>query len=83
MNEVYLTQRQDFNCETIVLTISVPMIKGKHDISYTEVDPGEDPTMLAIIAKKFKLFTFIFLDVLHYSFYVPQLINSGIKREMT
>ena len=64
------------------MTISVPMIKGKHDISYTEVDPGEDPTMSAIIAKEFKLFTFLFfLDVLHYSFYVFWLINSGIKRE--
>ena len=35
------------------------MIKGKHDISYTEVDQGEDPTMLAIIAKEFKLFIFL------------------------
>ena len=34
------------------------MIKGKHDISYTEVDPGEDPTTLTIIAKEFKLFIF-------------------------
>ena len=40
------------------MTISVQMIKGKHDISYTEVDPGEDPTMLAIIAQEFKLFIF-------------------------
>ena len=58
------------------------MIKGKHDISYTEVDPGEDPTMSAIIAKEFKLFIFLFLDILHYSFDVFWLINSGIKREM-
>ena len=58
------------------------MIKGKHDISYTEVDPGDDPTMSTIIAKEFKLLTFIFLDILHYSLYVPWLINSGIKREM-
>ena len=63
--------------------MSVPMIKGKYDISYTEVDPGEDPTMSTIIVKEFKLFIFfVFLDVLHYSFYVFQLINSGIKREM-
>ena len=32
---------QDFNCETIVLIISVPTIKGKNGISYTEVDPGK------------------------------------------
>ena len=58
------------------------MIKGKHDISYTEVDPGEDPTILAIIAKEFNYSFFLFLDILHYSFYVFQLVNSGIKREM-
>ena len=64
------------------MTISLPMIKGKHDISCTEVDPGEDPTMSAIIAKESKLFIFFhFLDVLQYSFYVFWLINSGIKRE--
>ena len=43
---------QDFNCETIVLIISVPPIKGKNGISYTEVDPGEDPTMSAIISQR-------------------------------
>ena len=62
------------------------MIKGKHDISYTEVDPGKDPTVSAVIAKELKLFIFLFYyffgDVLHYSFMCFQLINSGIKREM-
>ena len=49
------------------MAISVPMIKGKHDISYTEVDPGEDPTMLAIIAKEFKLFIFFKIIFRHFT----------------
>ena len=51
---------KDFNCETIVLIISVPMIKGKNDISYTEVDPGEDPTMSAIISQRIQIIHFYF-----------------------
>ena len=51
---------QDFNCETIVLIISVSMIKGKNDISYTEVDPGEDPTMSAVISQRIQIIHFYF-----------------------
>ena len=72
---------QDFNCETIVLTISVPMIKGKHDISYTEEDPGKGPTMSTIIAKEFKLFIFFIFRCFTLFFYVFGLINSRIKRK--
>ena len=51
---------QDFNCETIVLIISVPTIKGKNDISHTEVDPGEDPTMSAVISQRIQIIHFYF-----------------------
>ena len=55
-----LHKGQDFNCETIVLIISVPTIKGKNDISYTEVDPGEDPTMSAIKSQRIQIIHFYF-----------------------
>ena len=64
------------------MIISVPTIKGKNDISYTEVDPGEDPTMSAIISQRIQIihfYLFIFLRCFTSLFYVLWLINSGIK----
>ena len=70
---------QDFNCETIVLIISVPTIKGKNGISYTEVDPGEDPTMSAVISPKNPNYSLLILRCFTTLFYVLWLINSGMK----
>ena len=56
---------QDFNCDIIVLIISVPTNKGKNDISYTEVDPGEDPTMSAVISQRTQIIHFYFLEMFY------------------
>ena len=70
---------QDFNCKTIVLIISVPMNKGKNNISYTEVDPGEDPTMSAIISQRIQIIHFYFWRHFTSLFCVLWLINSAMK----
>ena len=62
------------------MIISVPRIKGKNDISHTEVDPGEHPTMSAIISQRIQIihFYYYFFE----TFYITLLcvvVNSGIK----